>query len=596
MKKSLPITLGIILLSGVLTTFIAPALVRRYICDNGQEILGRRILVNDIRANIFTGAICMEGLTVFEQDGIEPFIQLTSAETNLSMLHLLTGIIDLETLQLNQLDVKVQQRDTVFNFTDILQRFSNSDNALDEDHHGFPLVIRDIALTKSRIHYQDLLVRSNIRINDINSHIPGIDLRDLVTNMGLDLEFVDGGKLTTQMSYNDRTRQYSIEFLLKEFSLEGLLPYLQQSLWAEKLTGLLNADMKMEGNLSHILDFRLTGLAKAYDIYMEDDHGDAVFSCDSVQMNVREMNLIENRISLSQMVMHEPTLYVTYDTDSLDNFDRMTRIAEEKMQELTATLVKTDEPTYSVTETDTKHDFNLYIDQCQVLDGDLFYRDEATSVMPFQYQVSGISLNAPNFSLSGRNHLKGKAILGQTGSVTLEYHGKLQDERNLRLEVHAADVELTDFSPYTLQMFGNALDNGTLSADIKINANEGNLAGEASFLADQPMISKKKKGIEPEMPVPFRTAVNLLTDSHGKCRISVPISGNLDEPQFSYKRILFRLVGKLLIRACTFGIRFNGSSQDSIQLSTLYQDFDINDIDIEEFATDSLGEELLKTD
>ncbi len=599
MKKAIPITLGIILFLGIMTSWVAPNIVRNYVCDHGHDILGRKIGIEDLKANIFTGFISLEGLTVYEEDGVEPFIQLRRVETNLSMMHLFLGVIDLETLQLNRLDVNIQQRDTVFNFTDILQRFSDPE-AEEETNYGYPLVIRDIALSQSSIHYQDLLVRSDIRINDINLHIPGIDLRDLVTNMGLDLEFVDGGKLTTQMSYNDRTRHYTIELLLNDFSMEGLLPYVQQAIWAEKLTGLVNADLKMEGSLSHILDFHLTGRANARDIYMEDDRGDVVLSCDSILMDVREMNLLENRISLSQMVAHEPTLYITYDKDSLDNFDRMSRIAEEKAAELLATLVKEEDKVASQpipsADEDSQPEFQLRIDQCQILEGSLFYRDEATSVMPFNYQVSRISLNAPNFTLNGRNHLKGKAILGQTGSITLEYHGHLQDERNMHLDIHAADVELTDFSPYTLQMFGNSLENGTLAADITIATHDGALGGNAVFLADQPMISKKHKDIKPEMNVPFRTAINLLTDRNGLCRISVPISGDIDDPHFSYKRIIFRLIGKLFVRACTFGYRHKNIAQDSLFLNTLYNDFDINEINIEEFANDSIGEALLKED
>lgn len=596
MKKTIPIILGVILLLGILTSWVAPNIVRNYICDNGNEILGRKIHINDLKANIFTGYISMEGLTVFEEDGVMPFIQLHRAETNLSMLHLLTGVIDLETLQLNRLDVNVQQRDTVFNFTDILQRFTEEEE--EETETGYPLVIRDIALTQSSIHYQDLLVRSDIRINDVNLHIPGIDLRDLVTNMGLDLEFVDGGRLTTQLSYNDKSSNYTVDILLEHFNLEGLQPYVQQAYWVEKLTGHINAALKMEGNLSHILDFRMSGKGNMRNVYVEDNKGDAVFSCDDVEMEISEMNLLENRISLNLLEAREPVLYITYDKDSLDNFDRMAKVAEEKTREILASLGADAPAAGSLTspEEDTQPDFQFKIKQLMVQEGSLFYRDEATNVKPFEYQVSRIGLNIPNFSLNGRNHLKAKAILGQTGSITLEYHGKLEDERNLKLEVHAADVELTDFSPYTLQMFGNSLDNGTLAADISITTTDGLISGEATFLADQPMISKKHKDVKPEMPIPFRTAINLLTDRNGLCRISVPISGSIDEPQFSYKRVIFRLIGKTFIRVCTFGHRNKNLPADSIYMNTLYNSFDINSIDIDSFASDSIGEALLKED
>lgn len=590
MKKFILILVGIFLLISLLSTFVAPAIVRNYVCNHGEDILGRKIRINDLSANIFTGQIDLDGLIVFEQDGIMPFIQLHRAETNLSMLHLLLGVIDLETLQINRLDVNMQQRDTVFNFTDILQRFTTEEE-FPED--GLPIVIRDIALSQSSIHYQDLLVHSNIQIRDINLHIPGIDLRDLVSNMGLDLEFVDGGHLTTQMNYNDRTRQYSIELLLSNFSLQGILPYVQQTLWAEDLTGVLNADLKMEGNLSHILDFHMSGRATAKDVYMEDHNGKPVFTCDSATTSIREINLLNNRISLSQLVANDPVLYITYDSDSLDNFSHMMQIAEQKTAEALAEI--NPDGTTGAPIAKELPDFNLYIGQLQLKDGSLFYRDEVPS-KTFSYQISGINVNAPNFTLKGYNNIKGKARLGETGSITLEYHGKLDNQHNMHLDLHAADVEITDFSPYTLQMFGNGLDNGTLFANIQLNTNNGDLSGEVNFRADQIQVAKKKKGVKPEMSIPFRTAVNLLTDSNGKFQISVPVSGNIDEPKFSYKRVIFRLLGKMFIRVCTFGYRNKNLPADSLRLSTIYNDFDIDDINIEEFANDSIGEVLLKED
>ena len=593
-KKITLITLACLAGIFLILQLSLPGILRSYVNNHGTELLGREVYLDDVSVNLIGGIVTMDSLTIYGQKPEEePFIQLRQLKANLVMRHLLAGVIDLEYFNLDGLRLNIEQRDTVFNFSDILLRFSEEESSsADDSNTGLPLVLRDIAITNSYLHYQDLLVHSDFRINDISLRIPGVDLRDLNTNVGMDLTFFDGGNLSTQFSYDERRMTYAVDLHLTDFNMTGLLPYIQQYLWAEEFQGRLNGELHMRGNIQHVLDFQMTGKASVQDFALFDDDDHEVLTCDSLTIGVSEMNLIKNRIGLTHLVLHSPAIEITYDRDSIDNFTRMMSLAEAKRETIAEAEDSAPDPEQ---EPDSQPEFQLNIAQLQVREGHLFYHDLATNVEPFHYQVSDFSLNAPQFSLTGYNNAKGKALLGEGGSITLEYHGKLDDPQNMRFLLGASGIELNDFSPYTLQMFGNEVLNGTLSGNISADVHNGQLQGNIHFTAKDPQVSKRRKGINSEMNVPFRAGIYALTDKNGVCDIELPVSGRVDEPHFSYKRLIFRTLGKLFVKVSTTPFHHKntaeGGHEDS--LSTSFNAFDVEDIDIETFGNDSIGKALM---
>lgn len=586
-KKPILIACSVVAVLLLIAQFAMPSILRSYINGHGTDLLGREVYLDDVSVNILTGAVTLDSLTVYGQTPQEePFIRLHRLDANVAMIHLLVGVLDLEHFKLDGLSLNVEQHDTVFNFSDILLRFSDEEESPSDE--GLPIVLRDIAITNSYLHYRDLLVHSDFRINNITMHIPGVDLRELNTNVGMDLTFFDGGNLSTQFVYDERRLTYAIDLHLTDFNMEGLLPYVQQYVWADDFGGKLNGELHMRGNIRHVLDFQMTGKATVHQLTLSDDEGDEVLSCDSLTIGVSEMNLIKNRIGLTQLIMHRPKLEITYDRDSIDNFSRMMALSEQHLAE--EGLLS--DPAES--EADDQPDFQLYISQFQIREGDLRYHDLANDVEPFHYQIHDISLNAPQFTLTGYNNVRGKARLGNGGSLTLDYHGKLDDARNMRFTLGASDIELKDFSPYSLQMFGNEITSGSLSGDIQADVHDGNLKGNIHFTAHDPQVSKRRKSIKSEFHVPFRAGLYALTDKDGICDIELPMSGNIDEPRFSYKRLVFRTLGKLFVKVCTSPFRRKGTAEAESDESQYYEGFDIEDIDIETFGNDSIGQILMK--
>ena len=575
---------AVVVLLFVVLTFAGGPMVKGVINNNGPKLLGRQVHVDNVSINFFTGSFQLDSLMVAEPDGTTPFLSIHKVCASISIPRLLFGTYSLNDVDVDQLRVSIQQRDTVFNFSDILDLMASGD-----DDDPLPLVLRNINIHNSHIHYQDLLVRSDFRINDFSLFIPGVDLRDISTSVGLQLSLGDGGQLTTRLDYDERHHAYKVNLQLADFNLQSVLPYVRQQIAFGEMAGTLNLDLEMKGDLKHMLDFSLRGTAGVRQLNILDPDGHPMVQCDTVSIGVRDLDLKQNRIELSQILFDRPYIRISYGKDSLDNFSRL----------MTPDALQTDADEQDASASDASVSFNgkqkdlrLVIDRLAIQQARVDYRDESLQADPFVYALNDVNFNASSFTLNGINHLTANARLGKQGTLDFRYDGLITDQRNIRMSVVADNVDFTDFSPYTVQMFGNEVSNGTLSVNMLMQTINGELMSQNRFVLRDPKVEKKRHGVEPEMNIPFRTGMYLLTDRNNVCDIDLPVRGNLDEPRFSYKRLIFRTLGKLIVKVATSPFRRQKSaSGDELSADELLQ---LDDRSLESISLDSLSNDIFK--
>ena len=138
----------------------------------------------------------------------------------------------------------------------------------------------------------------------------------------------------------------------------------------------------------------------------------------------------------------------------------------------------------------------------------------------------------------------------------------------LDIRARATDLELAPLSPYAGKYAGYAIERGKLSMDVayKIEA-DGKL--EAS---NQVILSQLTFGERVESPsatqLPVLLAVALLKDRNGVIDINLPVSGSVNDPQFSVGGIVWKVILNLLGKALTapFALLAGGGSDDLSQV------------------------------
>ena len=139
------------------------------------------------------------------------------------------------------------------------------------------------------------------------------------------------------------------------------------------------------------------------------------------------------------------------------------------------------------------------------------------------------------------------------GSAALQVTGKLNPlAKPLALDIHGqvTDLELPPLSPYSVKYAGHGIERGKLSMDVAYKVEpDGRLTASNKLVLNQLTFGEPVQGAPASLPVKLATA--LLADSKGVIDLDLPISGSLNDPQFSIGPIIFKAVVNLIGRAIT---------------------------------------------
>lgn len=127
----------------------------------------------------------------------------------------------------------------------------------------------------------------------------------------------------------------------------------------------------------------------------------------------------------------------------------------------------------------------------------------------------------------------------------------------------AKGIELTRLTPYAARYAGYAIDKGTLSVNVHYQVDGGQLKAQNQVFLDQLTFGDKVDSPD-ATSLPVRLAVSLLKNRQGEIDINLPISGSLDEPEFSVGGIIWRVFVNLITKAVTapFALLSGGGSEE----------------------------------
>lgn len=156
----------------------------------------------------------------------------------------------------------------------------------------------------------------------------------------------------------------------------------------------------------------------------------------------------------------------------------------------------------------------------------------------------------------------------------------------------ANGVELTHLSAYSAKYTGYPIVKGRLNADVSYLLDQGKLKADNHIYIDQLTFGDEVK--DPGAShLPVKLAVALLKDSNGVIDVNVPVSGSLDDPQFSLGGVVWRAFAGMIAKAATAPFRllasaFRGGGGDGEGLG--YVEFAPGDDHLDDAAKDKLAQ------
>lgn len=574
MHKPLKITL--IILSCLVAFFLIILLLvgpiaRNYVNHNGEKILGRKVQIERLRANLLTGRVRVNSLTVFEDDKTTEFLKFDTLDISVCLRKMLAHHIYVRHFTLADLNVQVLQNGKEFNFSSIIDHFKTDEPQPEEEKEGKPwkMSFYNIRLAHWKIFYADLQKQSEWKLKDVNIEVPGVSFGgESNTDAGITLAMADGGSLTTQLRYNVESNDFDAHIDLQDFAISNAKAYLLDLMNLDKMDGRLAAKIHAKGNLSQIMDMNINGNINLSNLAMTDDHKDQVLDCRNLAVKVKDIVLSENRFDIASVAIDGlSSNFGRYKNGS--NFSHL--FAKPAAEHPAAESATAD--TTQAAPAESKP-IQLSIGDLAIKNSSFRYHDH-TLPDSFEYRLSDISAHSSNLSLDGTNALQFSASLPHGGQAVIDWKGTLRNIKEYQdLMLTIKNVSLTDLSPYTVAYLGQPFTKGTFSFTSRNTIHHSQLDGQNHIDIYKPEVGKRRKDVDSTLNIPLKAALYVLKDKNDKVQIEVPVKGNIDSPEFNYMKIVWKTLGNLFVKVATSPVR---GIADALGLSS--SNFDFLDFD-----------------
>lgn len=171
--------------------------------------------------------------------------------------------------------------------------------------------------------------------------------------------------------------------------------------------------------------------------------------------------------------------------------------------------------------------------------------------LPFKTYISNLNGTVENISSSTDVNAT-VALKGGVDDIgTALINGKVyvaNPKDFAKIKVVFENLELKQYTPYSMEFLGYAIDDGRLFLNLDYNLNNKILQSSNIVSINQIQLGKEKAG---GSPWPLGLAVAILEDSDGIIHLDLPIEGNVDEPDFKYGKIVWKTIGNVFTKIIT---------------------------------------------
>jgi hypothetical protein len=366
-----------------------------------------------------------------------------------------------------------------------------------------------------------------------------LTLADFTTEPGRPFNFrldagLDGtGKIEVDGQGGLAPLKAEIRFGIDKLPLPPLQPYWDRHTGITVVNGRLHmwGDLSVRGGSEPGVDY--SGAADIHDLATVDkQEGKDFVRWRSLKLDGVVAHSTPGRLSIRSITAQEPYARVFVAADGGLNLARDLLTAGPAGARAPA-------PAPLSRETPSGESWPVVIGAIRVQNGRTDFTD--LSLKPsFAAQIEGLAGDIRSIS----SKLKAKADMLLEGRINHSSKVKIYGQINpFRFAAHTdvamefRGVNLTTLSPYSGKFAGYRIEKGKLDMNLRYRLHDRRLEAENRMVLDQLVLGEKVDS-PTATSLPVELAVALLRDTSGRIDIDLPISGNLDDPEFSVRGLL----------------------------------------------------------
>jgi uncharacterized protein involved in outer membrane biogenesis len=416
------------------------------------------------------------------------------------------------------------------------------------------VLLKDVQLRDYQVHLADRTAQPAVTLDlgPLNLDLENFDsLNGAPFTLKLDTGVGKQGRLTADGEVNLAPVSAKLNVHTKDIDLRVAQSYINPFIRLELRSGMLGSDLAVNLNSTEPLALTVTGRAQIDQLHTLDTLKTRDF-LKWQQVVLEGLNYQHgDSLSIDKVNLFQP--YVRF----MINDDRTTNVDDLLIPQPAESAAKT-----AAAKPPASKDkpLGIRIGGIAINDGSANFADFsltpnfATAVQQLNGQIGTIdSRQAKPATVDIKGKVDRYAPVTIKGSVN-----PFDPMASLDIATSFKRVELTTLTPYSGKFAGYRIRKGRLNLDLHYLITKGQLKAENKVVVEQLQLGEKVDSPD-ATSLPLKLAIALLKDVDGKISIELPVTGDLNNPQFSVMPIVWQTLRNLIVKAAAAPFKMIGS-------------------------------------
>lgn len=414
------------------------------------------------------------------------------------------------------------------------------------------VLLKDVQLRNYQVHLADRQVKPAValELGPLNVDVQDFDsLNQSPFTLKIDTGLGKQGKIQASGQVNLNPVSAKLKVDTKDIDLRVAQSYISPFIRLELRSGMLGSNLDVNLKSTEPLALQITGRAQVDQLHTLDTLKTRDF-LKWQRLVVEGLNYQHgNSLSIDKINLLQPYVRFMINDDRTTNVDDLLipQPADSGAKSTTKSSASNEKP------------LGIRIGQIAINDGSANFADFsltpnfATAIQQLNGQIGTIdSRQAKPASVDIKGKVDRYAPVTIKGSVN-----PFDPMAALDIATSFKRVELTTLTPYSGKFAGFRIRKGRLNLDLHYIITKGQLKAENKVVVEQLQLGEKVDSAD-AVDLPIRLAIALLKDTDGKISIELPVTGDLNNPQFSVMPIVWQTLRNLVVRAATAPFKFIG--------------------------------------
>lgn len=483
----------------------------------------------------------------------QPLLRLGNLELDISQADLAAQQVLISRLASQDLEAwAAREADGELDWLKLLPSDNGTQPPAEQDHESseastttrpWQLIVEQAQLSNYHLHLQDRQPEQPValEVGPLNLTLSDFDsLSESPFNLVLDTGLGPQGQLKLQGQAGLNPISANLQTVLSDIDLRLSQSYIAPFINIDLRSGLLDSQLQIALNALEPLNLNVSGDARVRQLHVRDSARERDL-LKWQQLSVEAIDYRSDRLKTGLIRIHQPYARLIINDDLSTNFSEL--------------LVPQPESTSSAN--DPGQPLAIQIAGIVIEDGSANFAD--FSLRP-NFATALEQLNGRIGTLDNQRNLA--ASVNISGKVDryapVEIKGELTpfDPLNsLDIATTWRNLELTTLTPYSGKFAGYRIRKGRLNLDLHYRIQQGQLNADNKLLLEDLQLGERVDSSD-AVNLPIRLAVALLKDTRGNIDIELPISGDLNNPEFRVMPIVWQTLRNLILRATQAPFKF----------------------------------------